>query len=238
MKHNTRMAIVTIEAFLLALLFGCTATKLTPQTKATIDQAAQQTAVEEAQVEDQSTIDIAKEKAAATLNTLKGQDSPIKHPVQATNNLVKELHPILLKIFVISALLWAIIYGLSFTRFNLLDPILPALRWVCILSGAALIALPFLPAGACIVIGVFVGLIVYELVRDHGNVKQAISDTESTLGFGTPASSPAPGMVAQLDKVLSPKPADPTSPNPASAPASTSSPQAGPKPSAPGVIAA
>ena len=192
MKHNTRMAIVMIEAFVFALLFGCT--HLTPQTKQTIEQDQQQSAIDTAKVEDQSAIDIAKEKAKDALSQIQGENSPIAHPIEATNNLVVKLRKPLIVAVVLFGFLWALEFGLSFTSFNILSPFAPVFRWLAILSLAALIALPFLPLGVAIIGGAFLGLLIYELVRDHGNVKQAVADTESTLGFGTPASSPAPAV--------------------------------------------
>lgn len=193
MKHNKiHPAALALLLALLFILTGCMG--LTPQTRSTLAQVKQKTAIATANTNAKSATDLAKEKAAAALNHAKGTDSPIAHPINATNNLVVELRPWLIGIAVVSGLLWAIEFGLSFTPYKFLSFAAPIFRWVAVLSFAALIALPFLPAGIAIAGAAVICLLIYELVKDKGKVLDALHDSEDVFieAVHPDPASPAP----------------------------------------------
>lgn len=151
------------------LLAGC-APKLSPQTQLKIRQLQQKSAVA-----------VAEAHAKADESQAQGHDTPVMHPIAATNNLVVEIRPILIWITVVSFVLWAVQFGLSFTSFSFLAGLAPVFRWVSVLSLAGLITLPFLPLGFLIMGIALVSLVIYELVKDKGKVPEALEDTETVL---------------------------------------------------------
>jgi hypothetical protein len=179
---NFALALCTVT---LVGLIGC-ATSLTPQTKTQI-----------AQIQNKSALDQAKAKAAAELDQLNGKNKPLTHPIAAANETVEEIKPYLIALLLFSFTAWAVLFGLSFTAFSFASFLGPVFRWVWILSASALAALPFLPLGALIILGALVGLFIYELVKNKGNVVEAFDDTEAQLGFGVAGATPSTAAVTQ-----------------------------------------
>lgn len=197
----TKQSFVAAALLILGLMLAGCGPKLTAQTLKSIDQGNQQTAIATAQAKQKSAVDLAKEKAKATLSQANGYDNPIAHPVAATNNLVVEIRPWLIRITIISFVLWAALFGLSYTKFTLLNFLIPVFRWLAILSLAAVMTLPFLPLMFAAVAAAAIALLIYELFKDRWNIAEAIDDEEAIFDLkplpakppatSTPTASPA-----------------------------------------------
>lgn len=186
------MAWIFLVLAVYAMLCSGCAHRLTKQTQITISQNHQAAAVAQAKAQDDADVAIAQETARQKLNQLRGAGSPISHPIAATNNTIVRLHKWLFWITLASSFLWAIQFGLSKAGYGFLGFLAPVLRWVAVLSFCGLMALPFLPLGFAAAGVLLAGLFVYELVRNKGDVKEAIGDTEHALGFKCP--SPENGL--------------------------------------------
>jgi hypothetical protein len=189
---------LTLAGYILAIVFlsGCApAVHLTPQTTAKIEALQQDAAIakeqaieqaEKVKTDEQTTEQ--KVIANARIKTLQGQLSPVRHPFAATNNLVRELRPWLIAATIASGVIFALSFGLPFffPSLTFLTPLRSWLRSIFILSGLSLLCLPFVPLLFYVVGGAALVLLGYELWRDKGNVKQAISDEAKLLGWPAP----------------------------------------------------
>jgi hypothetical protein len=112
-----------------------------------------------------------------------GKNAPASHPIDAGNYAVSRIRPWLIGLTIASFVLWVVLFGLSFTSFSFLSGLIPAARWMAVLSVTALFVLPYLPIGIFLLIAAVCGLLIYELVKDKGNVTEAVSDAETILGI-------------------------------------------------------
>lgn len=200
-------AALMIATLVGGMLAGCAPrAHLTPQTTATIEQHHQEAAIETEEVADQAEVEIAQVQSKAAVKQVQGQTSPSRHPIAAANNVVRELHPWLIAVELVSGLLWAVAFGLSFTPFRFLNFLKPVFLSILSLCTVALFLLPLVPWILGLAIAAIVGLLVYMLVKDRGNVTQAIHDSEQLLGIESKTA--APPLVAPGSQAPSP---DPTS---------------------------
>ena len=201
-------AILTLGLYIFAIacLTGCAPkVHLTPQTQTQVNQIQQDVAIEKEKataeaerVKDEEQTTEQKVIAAARIATLRGQLNPTRHPFAATNNLVREIRPWLIGFTIAAGVLFALSFGLPGV-FPAMTFLVRLRHWTfCtfVICGLALLFLPFLPTMFYVTGGAAIVLLVYELWRDKGNVKQAVDDAEQLVGFGSfpggpPASSPA-----------------------------------------------
>jgi hypothetical protein len=170
--------------FLIVLPIGCATNPISPATQQQITQKVSTLQVKGA-------VAVQNAKNTVAVNAVYAA-SPVSHPIAATNTTVSQLHGPLLAITLISFAAWAIVLGLSYTSFgSFLSPILPALRLIAIVSVVSLFTLPWMPLAIVAVLAAVLGLFVYEIIHDKGNVKLAIADEESDLGFSSTTSTSA-----------------------------------------------
>jgi len=179
-----RDTVLTVALLILALLMagipiGCE-TQPDQQTKAQV-----QTIV------NKSAVAVADQKAADKLAAIKGTDSPVTHPIAAANQSVKALRPWLILLSIIGTVGWILAFGFG-AEIPLLTKFSTSFRWIAVLSLTALFTLPFIPISFFVLAAVFVGLVIYELVKTRSipaTEAAIVADVKTVMGEGAAVTS-------------------------------------------------
>lgn len=186
-------AYIAMLAFVAVMAGGCDPT-LTPETKTKISATQQDTAIAKAKIEAAATtqkaaveaagdVKLAKVKSDAAVNQVQGATAPIAHPLAATNNLVVEFRPWLIWATAIASLGWIALLALRMSGLFVMAGLERFVRFLAILLFVALAALPWLAWASLFIVIAAAALIVFEMVKDKGNVQQAIRDAEAVIGI-------------------------------------------------------
>lgn len=133
-------------------------------------------------INSQSRVQVAQVKAKAAVKAAQAQTNPIAHPIAATNAMVKKVETPLIFIATASIAVLGLFIGLQFTAFSFISKIgIPITAGVGITSFLGIIVLPFLPWTALALVAAIVGFIVYELVRNKGNVGNTVAAVEAEV---------------------------------------------------------
>lgn len=125
--------------------------------------------------------------AQAKINT-EGATNPIWHPFAAENNLINELHPILLWATILGGAAWVVCLGvgMAYPALAMLSKISIVFKSIFIGAGIALILSPWLLWAVLAAVVAIGAVLVEEWIRTK-SLKLAIAGTEST--FGLPAAT-------------------------------------------------
>lgn len=193
---------ITILALTLFVV-GCQG-PLSPATRADLQTARDQFAIQQQTASQKAATDLQSLKDQMVTKATLGQLSPAFHPLQALNQIVVELHPIAKWCTVTLAVAALIIWILSvwpFAALAFLPKLAVALTKGAVLSLGTWIAMNFLIWGLAIMIATFFVVWLIDSIKNHFDEGKTFRDMAAWVGIKLGAS---PAAAIAESKVASP----------------------------------
>lgn len=179
---------IALVLMLTILAQGC-APSVSPKAKQKVQQVTDAGAVAVAKQKSAGQLKLQQTKDKNAVSAENGENAPVTHPIAAANYTIKKIRPWVIAIAVITGIGWIVQFALVMAGIKVPGFIGTFLRWTAILSLVAAFTLPVTLIFFFLMLCAVIALLVYELVKDRGDVPGALEDSEDVLGFRSSCAS-------------------------------------------------